>query len=90
MISHKYDPAQCITVPPRVSRGLSQRAALLMSEGSHEHGPYRISFEARLVAPWYVRLTRHRVLRESELVRVRQYKEGDDWLSLVRSLRDKL
>ena len=61
---------------------------MLMREGSHEHGPYRISFEAQLVAPWFVRLTRHRVLTESELARVRQYEDGDDWLSLVGSLRD--
>jgi hypothetical protein len=59
-----------------------------MRKGSHERGPYRVSFEAQLLAPWFVRLTRYRVLTETESARVRKYNEGDDWFSLVRSLRD--
>jgi hypothetical protein len=83
-----FDPAQCRTVAKGVPPGGSQRAALLTGQVKHPHGPYRIAFIASLVEPWFVRLTYPRVLTAAELARVRQYKLGDDWLALVKSLRD--
>src|SRR5262249_23305125 len=85
-----FDPAQCLTLANGVRPGGSQRAALLKGQVPHSHGPYRIAFNAHLVAPWFVRLTNPRALTSAELARVRQYKPGDDcdWLSLVKSLRD--
>jgi len=61
---------------------------LLKGQVKHPHGPYRIAFIAQLVRPWFVRLTRPRLLTAAELARVRKYKRGDDWLGLVKSLRD--
>jgi hypothetical protein len=84
----RFDPAQCLTLANGVPPGVSQRAALLMGQVKHPHGPYRIAFIAQLVRPWFVRLTRPRLLIAAELARVRQYKRGDDWLGLVKSLRD--
>jgi hypothetical protein len=84
----RFDPAQCLTLANGVPPGVSQRAALLMGQVKHPHGPYRIAFIAQLVRPWFVRLTRPRLLTAAELARVRQYKRGDDWLGLVKSLRD--
>jgi hypothetical protein len=82
-----FDPAQCLTLANRRPPGVSQRSALLEGQVKHPHGPYRIAFSAHLVVPWFVRLTDPRVLTAAELARVRQYKTGDDWLSLVKSLR---
>jgi hypothetical protein len=83
-----FDPAQCLTVANGVPPGVSQRAALLRGQVKHPHGRYRIAFNAYLVAPWFVRLTDPRMLTAAQLARVRQYKRGDDWLGLVKSLRD--
>jgi hypothetical protein len=83
-----FDPAQCLTLANGVPPGVSQRAALLKGQVKHPHGPYRIAFNAHLVGPWFVRLTQARVLTAAELARVRQYKRGDDWLGLVKSLPD--
>jgi hypothetical protein len=83
-----FDPAQCLTLAKGVPPGRSQRAALLTGQIKHPHGPYRIAFIASLVEPWFVRLTNPRVLTAAELARVRQYKPGDDWLALIKSLRD--
>lgn len=83
-----FDPTQCRTVAKAVPPGASQRAALLTGQIKHPQGPYRIAFIAALVEPWFVRLTDPRRLTAAELARVRQYKPGDDWLSLVKSLRD--
>src|SRR5262245_30924166 len=82
-----FAPTQCRTVAKGVPPGASQRAALLTGQVKHPQGPYRIAFVADLVRPWFVRLTRPRLLTAAELARVRQYKRGDDWLNLVRSLR---
>ena len=83
-----FDPAQCRTLARGVPPGVSQRAALLKGQLKHPRGTYHIGFEAYLVAPWFVRLTDPRALTPQELARVRRYKSGDDWLSLVGSLRD--
>ena len=83
-----FDPAQCRTVAKRLAPGASQRTALLTGKMNHPGGRYRIAFKAHLVGPWFVRLTHGQVLTAAELARVRQYKHGDDWLSLVKSLRD--
>jgi hypothetical protein len=83
-----FDPAQCRTLANGIPPGVSQRAALLTGQLKHPHGPRRIAFYAHLVAPWFVRLTRPRLLTAADLARVRQYKPGDDWLGLVKSLRD--
>jgi hypothetical protein len=82
-----FDPAQCLTLNGRPP-GPSQRAALLTGQVKHPQGPYRIAFIASLVGPWFVWLTHPRVLTASELARVRQYRPGDDWLALIKSLRD--
>jgi hypothetical protein len=82
-----FDPAQCLTLAKGVPPGVSQRAALLKGQVKHPHGPYRISFNAHLVGPWFVRLMQPRALTAAELARVRQYKPGDDWLGLVKNLR---
>jgi hypothetical protein len=82
-----FDPAQCRTVAKGLLPDSRQRAALLTGQIKHWHGPYRIAFNAHLVEPWFVRLTKPRVLTAAELARVRQYNPGDDWLSLVKSLR---
>jgi hypothetical protein len=42
------------------------------------------------VAPWYVRLEDGDVLTPAELDRIRRFKDGDDWLALVKSLRKKV
>lgn len=83
-----FDPAQCRTVAKGVAPGRSQRAALLTGHVKHPHGPYSITFIAHLVEPWFVRLTHPKALSAAEVARVRQYKRGDDWLGLVKSLRD--
>lgn len=85
-----FDPAQCRTVKNNIAPGSSQRAALLTGQHAHSQGPYTIAFEATLAGPWYVRLEDGRVLTPAEIDRVRQYKDGDDWLALVKSLRKKL
>jgi len=82
-----FDPAQCRTLANGVPPGVSQRAALLKGQVKHPHGPRRIALNAHLVLPWFVRLTQPRLLTAAELARVRQYKPGDDWLDLVKSLR---
>jgi hypothetical protein len=84
----RFDPARCLTLANGVPPGVSQRAALLTGQVKHPHGPYRVAFIAQLVGPWFVRLTRPRLLTAAELARVRRYKSGDDWPSLVKSLRD--
>jgi len=81
-----FDPAQCRTTKG-IRPGVSQRAALLTGQVKHPQGLYRIAVSAHLVVPWFVRLTYPRVLTAAELARVRQYKPGDDWLGLVKSLR---
>jgi hypothetical protein len=82
-----FEPTQCRTLAKGVRPGVTQRTALLTGQRKHPHGPYHIGFEAYLAAPWFVRLTDSRALTPAELDRVRQYKPGDDWLSLVKSLR---
>jgi hypothetical protein len=83
-----FNPAQCLTLASGLAPGPSQRAALLKGQIQHSHGAYRVAFKAQLVEPWFVKLTKPRALSAAELVRARQYKPGDDWLSLVKSLRD--
>jgi hypothetical protein len=83
-----FNPAQCRTLAKGVAPGVSQRAALLKGQVKHPHGRYRTGFNARVVEPWFVQLTDPRALTAAALARVRQYKRGDDWQSLVKSLRD--
>jgi hypothetical protein len=83
-----FNPAQCLTVANGVPPGASQRAALLKGQVKHPHGPYRVAFSAHLVRPWFVLLTNPRLLTAAELDRVRQYRPGDDWLAVIKSLRD--
>jgi hypothetical protein len=85
-----FNSAQCRTVKNNRAPGPSQRAALLTGQHTHSRGPYTIAFEANLVGPWYVRLTYGHVLTPAEIGRIRQYKEGDDWLTLVKSLRKRV
>jgi hypothetical protein len=78
-----FNPAECRTVKNNRAPGPSQRAALLMGQHTYTRGPYTIAFEATLVGPWYVRLTDGDVLTPAEIGSIRQYKDGDDWLTLV-------
>jgi hypothetical protein len=84
-----FDPAQCRTVKNEVAPGGSQRAALITGHHSHSQGPYSIAFEATLTGPWYVRLMNGRPLTPTEMDTIRAYRDGDDWLGLVRSLRTR-
>jgi hypothetical protein len=80
------DPVQCRTFRNRSKPGPLQRAALLTRQSAHTGG-YEIAFEASLVNPWYVKLVRPRLLSVSGVDGIRNYKDGDDWSALVRSLR---
>jgi hypothetical protein len=84
-----FDPTSCRTLKNGKAPGPSQRAALLTRQGAHPQGRYTVAFQAGLVGPWYVKLTRDRVLTGAELMRLRQYQDGDNWLHLVNSLRGK-
>jgi hypothetical protein len=46
-----------------------------------------IEFEANLVGHCYVKLEKFRVLTQTELDSLRQYKAGDDWRALAKNLR---
>jgi hypothetical protein len=94
------DLAQCRTTNNESLKFLRGAALLLSPTPSplHEARPLapqaiasqnikNVALAVRLIAPWYVRVTNDRVLTESELDRLHQYKEGDDWLALVRSIR---
>ena len=83
-----FNPAQCRTAKNNLAPGSSQRAALLTGQHTHSQGPYTIAFEATLVGPWYVRLDDGRVLTPAGINGICQYKDGDDWLGLVKSLRN--
>jgi hypothetical protein len=85
-----FDPKQCRTVKNNRAPGPSQRAALLTGQHSHSRGPYTISFDATLVAPWYVRLADGDQLTPAEIGSIREYKAGENWLTLVKSLRKKV
>jgi hypothetical protein len=82
-----FDPLQCLTVANGIAPGSSQRAALLTGRPVRSSGRYRVTFEAELLGPWYVRLTDARPLTADELAKVRQFKPGDDWLALCNTLR---
>jgi hypothetical protein len=60
-----------------------------MGQRTHSRGQYTIAFEATLVGPWYVRLTDGDVLTSAEIDSIREYKDADDWPTLVKSLRRK-
>jgi hypothetical protein len=83
-----FDPAQCRTLAKGRPPGVTQRTALLKGQLKHQRGLYHIGFKAHLVEPWFVQLTDPRALTPQELAGVRQYKPGDDWLGLVKSLRN--
>jgi hypothetical protein len=83
----RFDPAQCLTVANGIAPGSSQRAALLTSRLPHSTGPYRISFKAELIGPWFVRLTDDRPLTAADLAKVLGFKPGDDWLGLCSTIR---
>jgi hypothetical protein len=90
--------AQCVTTKNRPIQFL-QSAALLLTQnvspvhvpahtgGTPHNGIITVVLAGTLVAPWYVRLQRYRVLTQQEVEKLRQYKDGDDWLALVSSLR---
>jgi hypothetical protein len=92
------DLAECVTRKNRPIEFL-QSAALLLTQkvlpvhkpahtwGAPPKGIITVVLEAMLVFPWYVRLESYQVLTQREAERLRQYKDDDDWLALVSSLR---
>jgi hypothetical protein len=71
-----------------------QGAALLFKpppltspSGTRSRSCRSIAFEAGLFGHCYVKLENHRVLTQSEWNSLRQYKPGDDWRALAKSLR---
>lgn len=86
-IQDSFDPTLCRTARNNAIPGPSQRAALLDGELPHTRGAYKIAFMATLVGPWYVRLIHPTILSSSDLEKIRKYKNDNDWLSLVRQLR---
>jgi hypothetical protein len=86
-----FDPQNCRTMARGKVPGASQVTSLLrdLRPGTHESGPYRLGFRATLVDPWAVKLTEGRQLSERERDTLRQYKEGDDWMRLVSTLRKR-
>ena len=99
--SGSFDLAECRTIKNQTLQFL-QGAALLttlkpsiLDAPPHNPGAIRrvsntvkdVALRATLTAPWYVRLAEDRVLTDDEMARLRDYKDGDDWLALVKSLR---
>lgn len=90
-----FDPNQCWTYKSRNNKGServpgsSQVVSLLWDRRPSEHksGDYRTGFRATLTQPWTVKLARPRQLTSAERAMIKEYREGDDWLSLVKSLR---
>jgi hypothetical protein len=90
--------AQCVTRKNKPIKFLQSAMLLLTKEASPVHKPAHtggsphkgiitVVLEARLVFPWYVRLESYQILTQREVERLRRYKDGDDWLALVTSLR---
>jgi len=90
-----FDPKQCWTYKSRNNKGNekvpgpSQVTSLLWDRQPlrHKAGEYRAGFRATLIQPWAVKLTNPRQLTGAERVTIKSYREGDDWMSLVRTLR---
>ncbi len=85
--------SQCTTAKNRVVEYL-QGAALLfkpppltLPSGTRSRSCRSIAFEAGLFGHCYVKLEDPRVLTQSEWNSLRQYKVGDDWRALAKSLR---
>jgi hypothetical protein len=83
------NPAKYPT-PSGRTRDPRQRTALLIGNPVLQpHGlTTKVDLKADLVDPWYVRVTEPRVLTPSQVAEVHRYQDGDDWLSLVKRLRD--
>jgi hypothetical protein len=99
--SGSFDLSDCRTTKNHTLQFL-QGAALLMAltpsileAPAHSPGAIRrvsktvkgVTLRVTLLAPWYVRLMDDRVFTVDEMARLRDYKDGDDWLALVKSLR---
>ncbi len=90
-----FDPKQCWTYKSRNNKGNekapgpSQVTSLLWDRRPSQHiaGDYRTGFRATLIRPWTVKLTHPRQLTGAERAMIKGYREGDDWMSLVRALR---
>ena len=90
-----FDPDQCWTYKSKDNKGAekapgpSQVTSLLWNRlpSAHKAGDYRTGFRATLVKPWAVQLTNPRQLSDRERGLIKGFRDGDDWMSLVRMLR---
>jgi hypothetical protein len=90
-----FDPKQCCTYKSRNDKGKgkvpgpSQVTSLLWNRqpSAHKTGDYRTGFRATLTRPWTVKLAHPRQLSAVERAMIKDYREGDDWMSLARAIR---
>ena len=68
---------------------LVKPAPLISPHGSPSQSVYRIAFEATLSGHCYVHLENSRVLTDAELDSLLQFREGNEWMNLVKKLRPK-
>jgi hypothetical protein len=56
--------------------------------GDHSKGKYKRGFRAKLIDPWCVRLTKHRVFTSSERRLLDSWKAGGDWPAFARQFQE--
>jgi hypothetical protein len=88
------DLTQCRTAKNRKSiqyivgaRLLEKPLPLMSARGTSSQTVRSIAFEASLKGHCYVKLKNDRMLTQSELSALQNYKPGDDWLGLVKRFR---
>jgi hypothetical protein len=69
------------------ARLLEKQAPLMSARGIASQSVRSIAFEATLVGHCYVRLENPRKLTQGESFSLQQYRSGDDWLKLAKTLR---
>lgn len=90
------DLAQCWSVKDggrvksfRGAHVLIKHKPLISRQGPSSESVRSVAFKATLVGHSFVLLENFRVLTHAELNSVLQFKNGDDWLSLVKKLRPR-
>ncbi len=84
-----FDHTQCRTASGKIMGGSQVTALLTGDPRRHTAGPYTIDFEATLSAPYCPKLTRYRELAPDERTLLTSWQPGDDWQSLVSTLRGR-
>jgi hypothetical protein len=74
----------------RGAQALRKAEPLISRHGRASESVYSIAFEATVVGHSYVMLENFRVLTQAELQSLLQFKAGDDWLSLAKTLRRRV